>query len=65
MTSLSKDSALGNTLPGPGPFAPVDAEQRVSGDTLRVLLTGLLALYPVLAAVMIALLSLTFMGPGV
>lgn len=45
-----------------GPFAPVETDSNAGNETVRAVLTSLLALYPVLAAVAVALVSLSFVG---
>ena len=66
MSLLSSEHAATEraTFPAAGPFAPVREETKVGNDVLRALLTSLLALYPVLAAVAVALVSMSFMGSG-
>ena len=60
MGLLSTDlTADRTTLPGVGPFAPVRTETREGGEMRRAVLTSMLALYPVIAAVVVALISLT------
>jgi len=45
-----------------GPFAPVTEATKGGNEVVRALLTSLLALYPVLAAVAVALVSANFLG---
>lgn len=56
LTSTTADRA---TLPNAGPFRPDRVEARTSAEMRRAVLTSMLALYPVLAAVAVALVSLT------
>jgi len=64
MSLLTSDTAATEraTFPAAGPFSPVREESKAGGDVWRALLTSLLALYPVLAAVAVALVSINFMG---
>lgn len=55
-STIANESAV---LPAAGPFRPARTEMRTGGETRRALLTSMLALYPVLAAVAVALVSLT------
>ena len=60
MSLLTSTAAADNaTLPSAGPFRPARVETRTGGEMRRALLTSMLALYPVLAAVAVALVSLT------
>ncbi len=47
------------SLPAPGPFHPVETNER-RGEMGRAVLTSLLALYPVLATVGVVLISLAY-----
>ncbi len=66
MSLLSSDHAATEraTFPAAGPFSPVREETKTGNEVWRALLTSLLALYPVLAAVAVALVSMSFMGSG-
>ena len=66
MSLLSSDHAVSEraTFPAAGPFSPVREETKAGNEVWRALLTSMLALYPVLAAVAVALVSLSFMGQG-
>jgi hypothetical protein len=63
MSLLTSDTATERaTLPAAGPFAPARVEARGGSDVTRAVLTSMLALYPVLAAVAVALVSLSVSG---
>lgn len=64
MSLLTSDTAATEraTFPAAGPFSPVRDEAKAGNEVWRALLTSLLALYPVLAAVAVALVSISFMG---
>ncbi|MGE3363135.1 MAG: hypothetical protein AB7I34_06735 [Rhizobiaceae bacterium] len=64
MSLLSSETAATEraTFPAAGPFSPVREETKAGNEVWRALLTSLLALYPVLAAVAVALVSMSFMG---
>lgn len=66
MSLLSSEHAATEraSFPAAGPFSPVNEEAKAGNEIVRALLTSLLALYPVLAAVAVALVSLSFMGTG-
>ncbi|HEY5818705.1 MAG TPA: hypothetical protein VIU14_09960 [Mesorhizobium sp.] len=50
------------SFPEAGPFVPVQGDSKAGNEMWRAVLTSLLALYPVLAAVAVALVSLSLMG---
>jgi hypothetical protein len=63
MSLLTSDTATDRAiLPAAGPFAPVASETGTGNETLRAVLTSMLALYPVLAAVAVALVSMALLG---
>lgn len=65
MSLLTSDTATDRaTFPAAGPFAPAATETKAGSEVMRAVLTSMLALYPVLAAVAVALVSLTLMGPS-
>ena len=50
------------SFPAAGPFGPMQPESKPGSEVWRAVLTSLLALYPVLAAVAVGIVSLSFMG---
>ncbi len=51
-------------FPAASPFGPAPAEAKSGNEVWRAVLTSMLALYPVLAAMAVALVSLSFMTPS-
>lgn len=65
MSLLTSDTVSERaTFPAAGPFASKAQETKAGNETMRAILTSMLALYPVLAAVAVAVISLTLMGPN-
>lgn len=62
MSLLTDATADRATLPGVGPFAPARTETRSGGEMRRAVLTSMLALYPVIAAVAVVVVSMTVAG---
>lgn len=60
MSLMTSHTAADRTaLPAAGPFRPARPEVRNGGDMRRAVLTSILALYPVLAALAVVLVSMT------
>jgi hypothetical protein len=60
---MTADTAADHAaLPGAGPFAPVKGATGNGGEMRRAVLTSILALYPVLAAVAVVIVSLSMSG---
>lgn len=63
MSLMTADTAAEHaTLPAAGPFAPVSGAASNGGEMRRAVLTSILALYPVLAAVAVVVVSLSMSG---